>query len=152
MILDDANRGIKKRRKPRRIGRGTGSGHGKTSGRGHKGYFSRSGSKKRLGYEGGQMPLVRRIAKRGFNNNAFAPTVAVINLAALEKAFENGEEVTPETLANKGLLKGRFDEVKILAKGQLTKQLTVKVHRFSAAAEAGITSAGGTVQHLEATS
>lgn len=148
MILDDVHRGVHTRRKRKRVGRGPGSGHGKTSGRGHKGYFSRSGSSRRLGYEGGQMPLARRIAKRGFNNKAFAPQVAIVNLATLERLFGEGEEVSPETLAEKGLLKGKWDELKILARGQLTKKLTVKAHRFSAAAEQQITAAGGTIERI----
>ena len=87
MILDDVHRGIRKRKKRKRIGRGPGSGHGKTAGRGHKGYGSRAGASKRLGYEGGQMPLARRIAKHGFNNKRFATKVAIVNVAALERVF-----------------------------------------------------------------
>jgi large subunit ribosomal protein L15 len=148
MILDDVHRGIQKNKNRKRIGRGPGSGHGKTSGRGHKGYFSRRGATGRRGYEGGQMPLARRIAKRGFNNNAFAAKVAILNLAALEASFQDGDEVSPETLAAKGLAKGRWDELKILANGKLTRKLTVKAHRFSAAAEQQITAAGGTVERI----
>ena len=81
MILDDVHRGIKKTKKRKRIGRGPGSGHGKTAGRGHKGYYSRSGSSRRVGFEGGQMPIFRIVAKRGFNNRAFAPKVAIVNIA-----------------------------------------------------------------------
>lgn len=149
MILDDVHRDITKHKKRKRIGRGSGSGHGKTSGRGHKGYYSRSGSSRRLGYEGGQMPLARRIAKRGFNNAEFADVVAIVNLSTLEKAFENGDEVSPETLAAKGLLKGKWDALKVLANGKLTKKLTVKAHRFSAAAEEQIVAAGGGVERIE---
>jgi large subunit ribosomal protein L15 len=148
MILDDVHRGIQKHKNRKRIGRGPGSGHGKTSGRGHKGYFSRRGASGRRGYEGGQMPLARRIAKRGFSNNAFAPKIAILNLANLESAFQDGDEVSPETLAAKGLAKGRWDELKILANGKLTRKLTVKAHRFSAAAEQQITAAGGTVERI----
>ena len=151
MILDDVHRGIQKRKKRKRIGRGPGSGHGKTSGRGHKGYYSRSGSSRRMGYEGGQMPLARRIAKRGFNNKAFAVKVTILNLSTLESAFENGDEVSPATLLEKGLAKGRWDELKILANGELTKKLTVKAHRFSAAAEEQIKAAGGTVERIDPT-
>ena len=97
MILDDVHRGIQKRRERKRIGRGPGSGHGKTSGRGHNGYFSRSGSSKRVGFEGGQMPLARRIAKRGFSNKRFAPVVVIINLSTLEKAFQQGDIVITST-------------------------------------------------------
>lgn len=149
MILDDVHRGIHKHKKRKRVGRGPGSGHGKTAGRGHKGYFSRSGASGRRGYEGGQMPLARRIAKRGFNNRAFAPTVAIVNLSALEKAFQAGDVVSPQTLAEKGMLKGKWDELKVLANGALTTKLTVRAHRFSAAAEQKITSAGGTVERIQ---
>jgi len=148
MILDDVHRGINKHKKRKRIGRGSGSGHGKTSGRGHKGYLSRSGSSRRVGYEGGQMPLARRIAKRGFNNKAFADRIAIVNLATLESAFEDGADVTPESLAEKRIIKGRWDQLKILANGELTKRLTVRAHRFSAAAEQKITAAGGTVERI----
>ncbi|MCH7687569.1 MAG: 50S ribosomal protein L15 [Planctomycetes bacterium] len=148
MILDDVHRGIQKRRKRKRIGRGPGSGHGKTSGRGHNGYFSRSGSSARVGFEGGQMPLARRIAKRGFSNKRFAPKVAIINLSTLQKAFQEGDVVNPETLVEKGLVKGRFDLIKILGNGDLTKKLTVSAHRFSKAAEEQITAQGGTVERI----
>lgn len=151
MILDDVHRGIQKRRKRKRIGRGTGSGHGKTAGRGHKGYFSRSGAKKRKGYEGGQMPLARRIAKRGFSNARFAKQAEIVNVAALERAFEAGETVTPERLAEKGLVKGRCNVIKILGLGTLTKKLTVQAHGFSASAEQKITAQGGTAERIAAT-
>ncbi len=148
MILDDVHRGIHKHRKRKRIGRGMGSGTGKTSGRGHNGYYSRAGSSKRVGFEGGQMPLARRIAKRGFNNRKFAAQVAIINLTTLEKTFENGATVSLEVLIEKGLVKGRFDVIKILANGQLTKKLTVQAHRFSKSAEDAITAQGGTAQKI----
>ena len=90
MILNDVHEGIAKRKPRKRIGRGVGSGHGKTAGRGHKGYYSRSGSSRRVGFEGGQMPLFRRVAKRGFNNAAFADTVVIINVGQLDKAFDDG--------------------------------------------------------------
>ena len=148
MILDDVHRGIQKHKAPKRIGRGTGSGHGKTAGRGHKGAGSRAGTSRRMGYEGGQMPLARRIAKRGFSNAYFAPRVAEINVAALEKAFDSGAAVTLEALAEKRLLKGQFDEVKILGNGELTKKLTVHAHRFSKSAEEKIAGAGGRVERI----
>ena len=94
------------------------------------------------------MPLLRRIAKRGFSNNYFAPVVAEVNVAALEAAFEAGATVTPELLKEKGLAKGRFDEVKILGNGDLKKKLSVSAHRFSKAAAEKITAAGGTVTEL----
>lgn len=150
MILDDVHRGIVSNRPRKRIGRGPGSGHGKTSGRGHNGYFSRSGSRRRKGYEGGQMPLARRVAKRGFSNRAFETVVAEINVAKLEHAFESGDTVNIETLRSKGLLKGRYDVVKILGDGELTCKLTVTAHRFSKSAEEKIRSSGGTVETIPA--
>jgi large subunit ribosomal protein L15 len=143
MILNDVHQGIQKRKSRKRVGRGPGSGHGKTSGRGHKGFYSRSGSSRRAGFEGGQMPLARRIAKRGFNNRQFADEVVIVNLSALEHHFENGETVNRETLAEKRVIKGRYDVLKVLGKGQLTKQLTVEANRFSASAKEAIIAAGG---------
>lgn len=148
MILDDVHRGIKKNKKRKRVGRGSGSGHGKTCGRGHKGYYSRSGSSRRVGFEGGQMPIFRIIAKRGFNNRAFAAKVAVINVSQLDAVFEDGAEVSPETLAEKRLLSGRFDLVKVLGNGDLSRKLNVTAHRFSASAEEKIKSAGGSVNRI----
>jgi len=149
MIIDDVHRGSKKRKRRRRVGRGSGSGHGKTSGRGHKGYGSRAGGTSRRGFEGGQMPLFRRIAKRGFNNKAFATRVAIVNVAALDRLFEDKDTVTLESLREKGLAKGRFDELKILGNGELSTKLTVKAHRFSKSAAEKITAAGGTVETIE---
>ena len=148
MILDDVHRGIQKRRSRKRIGRGTGSGHGKTSGRGHKGAYSRAGTSRRMNFEGGQMPLARRIAKRGFNNNFFAARVAIVNLATLEQRFEAGETVSPAVLEERGLVKGKYDAVKILGDGDLTKKLTVQAHRFSRSAEEKITAQGGSVARI----
>jgi len=145
VILNDVHVGISRNKKRKRIGRGTGSGTGKTSGRGHKGYGSRSGSSRRAGFEGGQMPLFRRIAKRGFNNRQFAPNVVVINVRQLEAAFDADAEVTPEALASRGLIPSKFDEVKILGDGELSKKLTISAHRFSASAEKKISEAGGTM-------
>ncbi|ADG66344.1 ribosomal protein L15 [Planctopirus limnophila DSM 3776] len=148
MMLHDVNIGINGHKTRKRVGRGPGSGHGKTSGRGHKGAGSRSGTKRRLGFEGGQKPLMRRIAKRGFSNNFFALKIAEVNLSAIEKAFEVGEVVTPEQLSVRGLAKGRFDQVKILGDGDLTKSLSVTAHRFSASAEEKILAAGGSTVKL----
>lgn len=148
MIISDVHRGITKRKRPKRIGRGIGSGHGKTAGRGHKGAGSRSGTTRRRGFAGGQMPLARLIAKRGFNNNQFAARVLEINVGALQEKFASGASVTPETLAERGLAKGRFDVIKILGNGELSKKLNVQAHRFSQAAEAKIVAAGGTVERL----
>jgi len=149
MIIDDVHRGIKKHKPAKRIGRGVGSGHGKTSGRGHKGFFSHSGSSSRVGFEGGQTPLFRRIAKRGFSNNAFRLTFAVVNVSALEDAFEAGATVGPEELVAKGLTFGKFDGIKILGNGTLSKKLTVRAHRFSESAKQKIAAAGGTAEVVE---
>ncbi len=149
MIINDVHQDINKHKKRKRIGRGPGSGHGKTSGRGHKGYFSRAGSSRRTGFEGGQMPMARRIAKRGFNNRQFADEVVIVNLSTLEKHYENGETVNRETLAEKRILKGRYDVLKVLGKGELTKKLTVEAERFSASAKEAITKAGGTATEVK---
>ncbi len=151
MILNDVHTGIQKYKKRKRIGRGTGSGHGKTSGRGHKGYFSRSGSSRRRGFEGGQMPLFRRVAKRGFNNRAFADTVVIVNVGQLDKAFEDGAEVTAEALVAKGIIPSRFDVLKVLGDGELSKKLTVRAHRFSQSAESRIVAAGGRFERISVT-
>ena len=148
MILNDVHTGIKKRKARKRIGRGPGSGHGKTSGRGHNGYFSRSGSKRRAGFEGGQMPLFRRVAKRGFNNAAVADTVVIVNVGQLEKAFEDGAEITVETLVAKGIVPSRHDALKVLGDGELNKKLTVIAHRFSRSAEEKIVAAGGKFERI----
>jgi large subunit ribosomal protein L15 len=148
MILNDVHTGIRKRKPRKRIGRGPGSGHGKTSGRGHNGYFSRSGSKRRTGFEGGQMPLFRRVAKRGFNNAAFADTVVIVNVGQLEKVFEDGAEITVETLVAKGIVPSRHDALKVLGDGELNKKLTVIAHRFSRSAEEKIVAAGGKFERI----
>ncbi len=148
MIIDDVHRGITKHKKRKRLGRGPGSGHGKTSGRGHKGAGSRRGFKTRLGFAGGQMPLFRLVAKRGFNNKAFAEDVLAINVRFLEERFSSGDTVNLETLKQKGLAKGSFDAIKILGDGELTKKLTVQAHRFSRGAEEKIQAAGGSVERI----
>ena len=148
MILDDVHRGIQKRKARKRVGRGPGSGHGKTAGRGHKGYYSRAGASRRLGFEGGQMPLARRVAKRGFNNKAFATVVAIVNTSSLQSAYEDGAEVNPESLIAKDLVSGRFDVIKILGDGDLTLKLTITAHRFSKSAEEKIQAAGGTINRI----
>ena len=147
MNLNDVHRGIQKKRKRKRIGRGTGSGHGKTAGRGHKGHKSRSGYSRKPNFQGGAMPMFRRIPKRGFNNR-WAANVFAVNVGRINDAFDDGAEVTLETLAAKDLAKGSFDEVKILGDGEVTKKLTVSAHRFSKSAEEKITAAGGTVNKL----
>ena len=148
MILNDVQVGIQPRKPRKRIGRGPGSGHGKTSGRGHKGFFSRSGSSTRRGFQGGQMPLFRRVAKRGFSNNYFAPEVTVVNVGVLNENFEAGAEVTPEILVAKGIISTRFDELKVLGDGEVTKALRISAHRFSASAESKIAAAGGSYTRI----
>ena len=143
MILNDVHQGITKNKKRKRIGRGPGSGHGKTSGRGHKGYFSRSGSKRRQAFAGGSTPLMLLVAKRGFSNAAFADKVLAINVSVLNDAFDDGETVSRESLKSKGLAKTKYDALKILGDGELTKKLTVHAEKFSASAEKKITDAGG---------
>jgi large subunit ribosomal protein L15 len=142
MNLNDVNRGIHKNKSRKRIGRGPGSGHGKTSTRGAKGQGSRSGYSMLRVFEGGQMPLVRRIPKRGFHNR-WAENVAVVNLGTLEKHFQNGDEVNAEALKAKRIVRGSYDLLKVLANGELTKNLKVSAHRFSGAAREKIEKAGG---------
>jgi large subunit ribosomal protein L15 len=142
MNLNDVHRGVHKNKPKRRIGRGPGSGHGKTATRGAKGQGSRTGYSSLRVFEGGQMPLVRRIPKRGFHNR-WADTVAIVNLAVLEKHFTSGEEVNAEALKGKGLVAGRYDQLKILGDGQLSKNLKVAAHRFSRSAREKIEKAGG---------
>ena len=134
--------GARERRK--RVGRGCGSGMGKTSTRGHKGQNARKGHKQKLGFEGGQMPLVRRLPKRGFNNARFRVEALAVNVSTLEKLFNAGDEITIESLAAKGLTDNKRPRVKILATGELTKKFTVKVP-CSAAAKTKIEAVGGTV-------
>ena len=126
----------------KRLGRGTGSGLGKTSGKGHKGQNARSGGGVRPGFEGGQLPLFRRLPKRGFSNAMFKVEYATINVSDLEK-FEDGAVVTPELLKEMGILKKQLSGVKVLGNGELTKKLTVKAHKFSTSAIEKIESIGG---------
>ncbi len=127
-----------------RKGRGAGSGNGKTAGRGHKGQWARSGGGVRPGFEGGQMPLARRLPKRGFHN-IFAKKYTAINVSALNK-FEDGAEVTAETLLENGIISKKLDGVKILGNGEITKKLTVKAVAFSESAKQKIEAAGGKVE------
>jgi large subunit ribosomal protein L15 len=151
MKLNDVHQGISKHKKSRRVGRGTGSGRGKTCGRGHKGQRSRAGWSAPPVFQGGTMPLVRRVPKRGFNNR-FALQVAAVNVGDLERCFQDGDEVTPESLRAKSLAKGRYDVLKILGDGELTRRLKVTAHRFSQTARDKIEKAGGEVVVIEAKS
>ena len=126
----------------KRVGRGVGSGLGKTSGKGHKGQNARSGGGVRPGFEGGQLPLFRRLPKRGFSNAMFKKEYATINVSDLEK-FEDGAVVTPDLLKEMGILKKQVAGVKVLGNGELTKKLTVKAHKFSSSAIEKIEAIGG---------
>jgi large subunit ribosomal protein L15 len=141
MNLHSLKNKIGSRKTRKRLGRGTGSGLGKTSGRGHKGQYARSGHKHKPGFEGGQMRLIRRIPKRGFKNISRREFLAV-NISSLN-VFEAGTVVTPELFQGVGLANGVFDGIKILGVGTLSKKLTVKAHAFSASAKAKIEAAGG---------
>jgi large subunit ribosomal protein L15 len=134
----------------KRVGRGPGSGKGKTSGKGHKGSQARAGHKYRAGFEGGQMPLHRRLPKRGFHHESRWPC-AVVNLDVLEEHFEAGAEITPEAIVKAGLAKPRVGGIKVLGRGELTKKFTLKVQAISAGARARVESAGGAVEILPAT-
>ncbi|REJ67561.1 MAG: 50S ribosomal protein L15 [Planctomycetota bacterium] len=147
MNLNDVHRGIKKFKSRRRIGRGPGSGHGKTSGRGHKGQGSRSGYSRQVVFQGGTMPMIRRVPKRGFNNK-WALAVVHVNVEDLESNFDAGVEITPELLVSKSLIPANFDVVKILGNGELKKKFTVTAHRFSGTAREKIEQAGGQLQVL----
>lgn len=141
MKLDDLRPAAGSNRKRKRVGRGDGSGHGKTSTRGHKGQGARSGGNTKPGFEGGQMPLQRRLPKRGFRN-PFRIEMSVVNLSQLE-SLPAGSEVTPETLTLQGHVSGKLRRVKVLGDGTLSKALNVKAHGFSAKAKEKIEAAGG---------
>src|SRR5438105_8648443 len=146
MNLSTIRRPRRATEKPKRVGRGMGSGMGKTSTRGHKGQRSRSGSRMMRGFEGGQMPLHRRLPKRGFTN-IFRQEYAIVNL---ERLAELGEStITPEVLAKAGIIKRAEDLVKILGDGELSSALTVHAHKFSKSAQEKITKAGGKVEVLQ---
>jgi large subunit ribosomal protein L15 len=147
MSLHEVNHGIHKHKKPMRTGRGLGSGKGKTAGKGHKGQRARAGWKALPIFQGGTMPLVRRVPKRGFTNS-LALRVAEINVGDLEDLFDAGASVSPQVLQDAGVVKRRFDVLKVLGDGELTKRLAVSAHRFSASAKEKIEKAGGSVTVL----
>ena len=134
------------RHRSRRVGRGESSGLGKTCGKGHKGQKSRSGASIRPGFEGGQMPLMRRLPKKGFNNTQFKTRYAIVNVSDLERKFEDGDSVGEESLRACGLVQGTCDGIKVLGNGDLSKKLTVAVDKVSAAAKEKIEKAGGSVE------
>ena len=144
MRLHDLKPAVGSKKAPKRVGRGTGSGLGRNAGKGEKGQNSRSGGGVRPGFEGGQMPLYRRLPKRGFTN-IFAKEIVAINIDRLN-IFEDGTEVTPELLIQKGIIGKVKDGVKILGNGEIDKKLTVKAHKFSKSAEEKIQAAGGKVE------
>jgi large subunit ribosomal protein L15 len=146
MDLSTVHIGVHKRKKKKRVGRGIGSGHGKTASRGSKGQWASAGAVKPSAiFEGGQMPLFRRIPKRGFTNAAFAKEYLVVNVGDLDR-FDDGATVDPAVLKQTGLAKGRADGVRILGTGELTKRLVVKAHHFSKSAAEKITAKGGTAE------
>ncbi len=147
MNLHEVHQDVHRNKSRKRLGRGVGSGLGKTAGKGHKGQHSRPGYNALSIFEGGQMPLVRHIPKRGFHNK-FALEVAAINVGDLQRRFEAGEEVTPATLKTRGLVKGQYDLLKILGDGELTKGLKISAHKFSASAKEKIEKAGGQITVL----
>jgi large subunit ribosomal protein L15 len=148
MIINDVHRGIVKRKNRKRVGRGPGSGHGKTGGRGDKGHSAHPGHARRFAFEGGQKPLFRRLAKAGFSNKFFAKVVAIVNVATLEELFDEGSTIDIPALEARGVVSGKYDAVKILGNGTLTKKLNVNAHEFSASAIAKITAAGGQAERI----
>ncbi len=144
MQLHDVHQGIHKRKKRKRIGRGVGSGHGKTSTKGHKGHSSRQGFKLSPIFEGGQMPLARRVPKRGFVNGAFKKSYAIVNIADIEDRFEAGAVIDEKALRSSGLVKGQaFDGIKILGDGEVSKKFEIHATKFSESAAAKIAAVGG---------
>ena len=151
MMIHEITEQVGRYRPRKRIGRGRASGHGKTSGRGQKGARSRSGWAQKKGYEGGQNPLIRRIPKRGFSNAAFKVVFHIINVKSLDAHCKNGDEVTPGSLVELGLIRDTSLPLKVLGEGELTKKLKVTAAKFSASARTKIESAGGTVTEVTRT-
>lgn len=136
-------------KKKKIVGRGNGSGVGRSSRRGHDGQNSRSGGGVRLGFEGGQMPLFRRIAARGFSNYPFKKEYEIVNLDTINKRYKSGDKVNADTLRAKGIVKKKNSLIKILGNGEVSKKLTFSVHMISASAQKKIEAAGGTIKELE---
>jgi large subunit ribosomal protein L15 len=149
MNLEDVNEGVETNRARKRIGRGVGSKTGKTSGRGRDGHKSRSGYSRHPMFSGSDTPIYMRTPKRGFNNR-FATDVVGVNVGAINGAFEEGSEITPADIRHRGLVKVRFDELKILGDGEVTKKLNLVVTRISQSAKAKVEAAGGTVKVVAA--
>ena len=147
MDLSTVHQGINKRKRKKRVGRGTGSGHGKTSTRGAKGQWASAGAKMpHEAFEGGQMPLFRRIPKRGFSHASWDKHFLVVNVGDLERVFDDGATVDPAALRKAGLAKGAADGVRVLGDGELNKKLTVRAHHFTKSAAEKITAKGGTTE------
>ena len=149
MDLSDLKPSERSKKNKKRVGRGQGTGQGTQAGRGHKGAQSRSGYKFKRGFEGGQMPLHRRVPKRGFHN-PFRTEYAVVNLDLLSDRFDADTVVTPELLRERGLIHGTKQPIKVLARGDISKKLTVRAHKFSGKAAEKIAAAGGSAEVLEA--
>jgi len=147
--LTDVKKSAKAHRSRKRVGRGMGSGKGKTCGRGHKGAKSRAGYSRKMTYEGGQMPLFRRLPKRGFSNVRWAVPVTVVNVEVLNR-FRKGTDVGPDELRAEGVIKGKLVRLKVLGRGELQKALTVRAHAFSASAAEKIEKAGGKAEVIDA--
>jgi large subunit ribosomal protein L15 len=149
MNISDVHRGIHKARPRKRLGRGIGSGQGKTAGLGHKGQYASAGARLPSGlFEGGQMPLYRRLPKRGFTNATFKKDYAIVNVGDLERVFDANSTVDMEALKQKRLVVGTFDGLRVLGNGELTKPLTVKADHFSKSAAEKIKMGGGTAEVL----
>jgi large subunit ribosomal protein L15 len=148
MRLNDLADNPGARRARKRVGRGIGSGSGKTAGRGHKGQQARSGGGTPPGFEGGQMPLYRRLPKRGFNNAKFRVVYSIVNVGQLERAFDDGATVDAEAIRAAHLINAKTGPIKILGSGELTKKLVVKADRFSGSAKTKIEAAGGQVSQV----
>jgi large subunit ribosomal protein L15 len=147
MDLSTVHQGIQKHRRKKRVGRGPGSGHGKTATRGNKGQWASAGAKKPTQlFEGGQMQLFRRIPKRGFSHATWDKTFHVVNVGDIDQAFADGATVDPEALKKAGLAKGPADGVRVLGDGEITKKLVIKAHHFSKSAAEKITAKGGTAE------
>lgn len=147
MDLSTVHHGINRRKQKKRVGRGPGSGHGKTSSRGSKGQYASAGAKKpSFTFEGGQMPLFRRMPKRGFSHETWDKKYHVVNVGDLDKAFKDGDTVCAEAMCKAGLAKGPADGVRVLGQGELTKKLIVKANHFSKSASEKITAKGGSTE------
>ena len=151
MMIHEITEKVGRHKSRKRIGRGRGSGQGKTSGRGHKGAASRAGWSRRPGFEGGQMPLVRRMPKRGFTNAQFRRLYHLVNVSTLEARFAEGAEITAQVLADAGVIRDTSLPLKVLGQGDLKKKLNVTAAKFSASARAKIEAAGGTITEVVAT-